>query len=67
MLNLQNNVLEHSNQVCIATLFALRDFLNDYRIGDSAADAAAAHGMPTRAISGLSALAAAGPEALDRT
>ena len=40
ILNLQTNVLEHSNQICIATLFALREFLNDYQVGvDSIATA----------------------------
>ena len=33
VLNLQSNALEHSNQICIATLSALRDFLHDYQIG----------------------------------
>ena len=38
IFNLQNDAFERSNQICIATMFALRDFLNDYQVGDGAAD-----------------------------
>ena len=38
IFNLQNDAFERSNQICIATMFALRDFLNDHQIGDGAAD-----------------------------
>ena len=31
--------MEHSNQICIATLFALREFLNDYQIEGMSVDA----------------------------
>ena len=30
VVTLQTNVIENSNQICIATLFALREFLSDY-------------------------------------
>ena len=32
VFKLQSNMLEHSNQICIATLLALKEFLGDYRI-----------------------------------
>lgn len=34
ILNMQTNTLENSNQVCISALNAIRDFFNDYRIGE---------------------------------
>ena len=37
VFKLQTFVLEHSNQVCIATLLALKEFLNDYKDSESLA------------------------------
>ena len=42
ILNLQNNVLEHSNQICIATLMALKEFLSDYRVESGPVEASPA-------------------------
>ena len=41
VFKLQAHELEHSNQVCIATLLALKEFLNDYRDSDTLAALAA--------------------------